>query len=200
MRVSLKVKKQQFNSWGGQDQGRWWWGHGWRWQGSSLTYLDARVRVSMKATEWLDLTCHIQPSMKDIYEGTCHGGGFDQQSPVNQVLYGSWGCSGQSQVWLCYASCWTTGPEHSDTVRRFSVQTYLSDLQWFQQSNEWLGNQAMECVAVKCWNLWLSGPLFTLCSQADIRYNTYRWINLTRLSLPNFRVHGVHTGNCSHEL
>ena len=46
----------------------------------------------------------------------------------------------------------------------------------------------------------LSGPLFTLCSQADIGYYTYRRINSTRLSLPNFRIHGVRTGNCSLEL
>ena len=46
----------------------------------------------------------------------------------------------------------------------------------------------------------LSGPLFTLCSQADVGHNTYHQVNLTRLSLPHFRVHGVHTGNCSLEL
>ena len=46
----------------------------------------------------------------------------------------------------------------------------------------------------------LSGPLFTLCSQADIGYNTCRRINSTRLSLPNFRIHRVRTGNRSLEL
>ena len=46
----------------------------------------------------------------------------------------------------------------------------------------------------------LSGPLFTLCSQADIGYHTYRQVNLTRLSLPNFRIHGVRMGNCSLKL
>ena len=33
----------------------------------------------------------------------------------------------------------------------------------------------------------VSGPLFTLCSQADIGYNTYRRINSTRLSLPKLQ-------------
>ena len=48
--------------------------------------------------------------------------------------------------------------------------------------------------------LLLSGPLFTLCSQANIGYNTCCQINSTRLSLPNFRIHGVHMGNRSLEL
>ena len=34
----------------------------------------------------------------------------------------------------------------------------------------------------------VSGPLFTLCSQADVGYNTYCQVNSTRLSLPKFRV------------
>ena len=34
----------------------------------------------------------------------------------------------------------------------------------------------------------------------NIGYNTWRQINSTRLSLPNFRIHRVHTGNCSLEL
>ena len=46
----------------------------------------------------------------------------------------------------------------------------------------------------------LSGPLFTLCSQAEIGYNTWRQINSTRLSLPNFRIHGVRMSNHSLEL
>ena len=46
----------------------------------------------------------------------------------------------------------------------------------------------------------MSGPLFTLCSQAKSGYNTYCQINSTRLSLPNFRIHGVRMGNRSLEL